>query len=288
MCLDISFKIDETEDSLFDYLPNLKIDPQLDINFENNSHMCAMDRPKTKVIYINEQGDPYLTLMRWGILMQYMFKDEATFKKYAYSNFNARAEHIFDESSTWYKIIAQRCLIDTDGIYEHREIIGWKDMIPHFIQLANGKRLLIPALYFYPEISREDVQRVIAINSKPMIQALNKIIDFIQGNITPTVAMITRRANQLFCYIHNHGLNKHRMPLLMQPEQAIEWIDPDLSFDGMKAMLDYEIPSEELKYRTVYTIRTNRRRPDGKQKHEYFNWHEPPLGIDRPIVPELF
>lgn len=90
-------------------------------------------------------------------------------------------------------------------------------------------------------------------------------------------------------HIHNDGNNKHRMPLFMQPEQAVKWIDPNLSEQEMKALLDYEIPSAELLEVPTWTIRTTKPRPDGKLKHEKFNWPGlPPLGIDEPLKNALF
>ncbi len=79
------------------------------------------------------------------------------------------------------------------------------------------------------------------------------------------------------------------MPLFMQPEQAVKWIDPNLSEQEMKALLDYEIPSAELLEVPTWTIRTTKPRPDGKLKHEKFNWPGlPPLGIDEPLKNALF
>lgn len=290
MCLDISFKIAETEDSLFDYLPHLKIDPQLDIKFDLNSHMQAHNRPLTKVIYINEDGDPYLTYMRWGVLKKYMFKDVGSFNKYANNSYNARSESVFsDKRSMWYQIRGNRCLIDTPGIYEHRAIKGWKNKVPYFIQLASGKRMLIPAFYTYLDLSPEDIDRIKAIDNKYMNEAINKTLNFETGKVMGTYAMITTRANDVMKNIHNDGTNKHRMPLFFEPEQAVRWINKGLNENEIQQMLDYSIPSESLKVTPVWTIRTDKERPDGKMKHEYWEWPGlPPLGIDEFKPAELF
>jgi len=290
MCLDISFKIAETEDSLFDYLPNLKIDPQINIKFDINSHMQAHDRPLTKVIYTNDEGDPYLTFMRWGVLKKYMFKDAASFNKYANNSYNARSESVLgDKRSMWYQIRANRCLIDTPGIYEHRAVKGFKNKIPYFIQLASGKRMLIPAFYCYLDLSPEDIERVKSIDNKYMNGAINKVMNFETGKITGTFAMITTAGNEVMNNIHNDGNNKHRMPLFFEPEQAVRWIQKDLSDGEMQDILNCRIPSESLKVHSVWTIRTDKERPDGKMKHEYFEWPGlPPLGQDELQPMELF
>lgn len=289
MCLDISFKIDESEDSLFDYLPQLKIDPQLDINFELNSHVQAHNRPLTNIIYSNTEGVPYLTQMRWGLLTNYMFKDVDSFKMYSNNNYNARAEKVLSKSSSWYRIRTQRCLIDTPGIYEHRAVKGWKSKVPYFIRLASKKRMLIPGFYHFMVLAEADIQRIKAINDKYMIEALNKVVNLETGEITGTYSMITRAANETMCNIHNDGPNKHRMPFFMQPELAVKWIDPNLADDDIEAILGYEIPSEDITAVPVWTIRTTKPRPDGRLKHEPFNWTGlPPLGQDEPLINELF
>lgn len=289
MCLDISFKIAETEDSLYDYLPHLKVDPQLDLRFDINSHMQAHDRPFTKVIYLNADGDPYLTLMRWGLLNKYMFRDADSFKMYGNNNYNTRAEKILDPKSSWYKIKKQRCLIDTPGIYEHRAIKGWKQKVPYFIQLASKKRMLIPGFYHFLELNEADIERIKSLNDKYMMEAMNKVLNLDTGIITGTFSMITRAANEKMRHIHNDGNNKHRMPLFMQPEQAVQWLDASLTDADMQSILGYEIPSEAITATPVYTIRASRPRPDGKMKHEYFDWPGlPPLGVDTPLVNELF
>jgi len=289
MCLDISFKIAETEDSLYDYLPHLRIDPQLDLGFELNSHLQAHERPLCKVIYHNANGEPYLTLMRWGLLNKYMFRDADSFKMYGNNNYNTRAEKILDPKSSWYKIRKQRCLLDTPGIYEHRAIKGWKNKVPYFIQLASNKRMLIPGFYHFIELNTADIERIKGLDDKYMTEAVNKVLNLETGIITGTFSMITTAANETMRYIHNDGSNKHRMPLFMQPEQAVKWLDPDLTDAEMKAFLSYEITSDALHAVPVYTIRTTKERPDGKMKHEPFDWPGlPPLGQDVPVVNALF
>lgn len=289
MCLDISFKIAATEDSLYDYLPHLKIDPQINVEFELNSHLQAHDRPLCKVIYNNTDGEPYLTLMRWGLLNKYMFRDADSFKMYGNNNFNTRAEKILDPGSSWYKIRKQRCLLDTPGIYEHRSIKGWKNKVPYFIQLASNKRMLVPGFYHFIELSPTDIDGIKGGHDKYMIEAMNKVLNLETGSITGTFSMITTAGNQTMRQIHNDGTNKHRMPLFMQPEQAVKWLDPHLSDEEMKAFLKYEIASEALHAIQVYTIRTTKERPDGKMKHEAFDWPGlPPLGQDVPLANELF
>ncbi|SEI83412.1 hypothetical protein SAMN05216327_104150 [Dyadobacter sp. SG02] len=51
----------------------------------------------------------------------------------------------------------------------------------------------------------------------------------------------------------------------------------------MKAVFEYMLPSEALDYRTVFSIRGTKPRPDGKPKFEFWRYENlPPLGKDEP------
>ena len=179
-------------------------------------------------------------------------------KQYRIQMANARSEKVFDKQSAWYRIKQNRCLIAVNGFYEHREVKGWKNKVPYFIKLANRSSMFLIGLYNYSPIP-----------------------DMETGEQKGTFAVLTRPANTLMQQIHNHGPNKHRMPVLMQPEEAIKWINEDLTDADIKAMLDYEIPVAELEAHPVYTIRTTKPRPDDKGKTAYFEWANlPPLGSD--------
>ena len=79
------------------------------------------------------------------------------------------------------------------------------------------------------------------------------------------------------------------MPVFMQPEDALNWIKPDLSDEQILEMVNYEIPSEELAAWPVFTIRTTKERPDGADKMSPYAWQGlPPLGNDDGTPKTLF
>ncbi|MGN6342869.1 MAG: hypothetical protein ACTHML_17980 [Ginsengibacter sp.] len=49
-------------------------------------------------------------------------------------------------------------------------------------------------------------------------------------------------------------------------------LDKELTDEDYKSILDFEMPSEELNYYPVYTIRSSKLRPDDKAKNDYFEW----------------
>lgn len=147
--------------------------------------------------------------------------------------------------------------------------------------------MLIPALYNYLDITAEDIAAIKATGDNKFLEAINKIINIETGELLGTHAMITRAANEKMQMIHNDGDNKHRMPLFMEPEMAVKWIDPNLTDDEMKEMLAFQIPSESFAETPVYTIRSQNPRPDALLKHEQYIWPNlPPLGNDHPLEPQ--
>jgi hypothetical protein len=71
------------------------------------------------------------------------------------------------------------------------------------------------------------------------------------------------------------------MPLMVPKELELKWLQEDLTDEEIQQILDYEMPSDQLEYHPVYTIRTTKERPDGRGKLEPYEWPGlPPLGQD--------
>ena len=260
MCHDLSFTA-STVEFITDILPNVVINGNLSIDFATSDHILSMSHRKALVI-LSKEGVPHLHGFEWGLIANYMNTPELV-KKYRIQMANARSEKIFDKQSAWYRLRKNRCLIAVSGFYEHREIKGWKNKVPYYVRLANRNQFFLLGFYNYSPIP-----------------------DMETGETIGTFTVITREANSLMKQIHNHGPNKHRMPVMMQPEDAVKWIDESLSEEEMKAMISVEIDSADLEATPVYSIRTTKERPDGKSKVEYFNWENlPPLGTDEPLAP---
>ncbi|HEX5652331.1 MAG TPA: SOS response-associated peptidase family protein [Chitinophagaceae bacterium] len=256
MCYDISYRI--TLDSIEDYFENIEIDPQLEIDFSLSIHVLAQAFKKHPVILF-EDGHLKLRGFEWGVIADYMDSPEKI-KKMRNSMCNARSEKILgDKKSYWHRLRKKRCLIPVNGIFEHREIKGWKNKVPYYVQLKDREMFCIPGLYHYP----------------------NRPSNIETGEVTGTFSLITREANSLMKQIHNSGDQAFRMPLFLPKELELKWLDPELDDAGIAAILDYEIPSSELIYTPVYTIRSTKPRPDQGIKTDPFEWPNlPPLGQD--------
>lgn len=255
MCYDISFST--TIEMVTDYLPDLEVDPQLGIEYDMNLHVQAQAFRKYPVVFF-DKAQYKLKPFEWGIIPEYMDTPEKI-KKGRNSMCNARSEKIIeDKRSYWHRIRKKRCLIPVTGIYEHREVKGFKNKIPYYVRLKGRPLFCIPGLYHYP--NRADVET---------------------GEVTGTFTLITRGANSVMAQIHNSGDQAFRMPLFLPTDLEQKWLLPDLKDEEIAEILNYEMPSEELLYNPVYTIRTTKERPDGRGKLDPFDWGNlPPLGQD--------
>ena len=249
MCYDVSFTVQIKQ--LSDYFPDLIFDEQMEINFDG-THIIGHLYQGHPIIYKNkEDNNLHVRMMEWGCVPFYV-KDLEKFKRQRATMLNARSERILDDTkSYWYKIRNRRCLIPLNGFYEHRKVAGFKTKVPYFITLKNQKMFFLPGLYSVAELVDKETGELIK---------------------TWSYSLITRNANSIMKQIHNDGENKWRMPLLLPFELSLQWVNDELSDEQYKAILDYEMPSEELNCIPVFSIRTSKQRPDDKAKNEYYEW----------------
>ncbi len=247
MCYDISYKI--TLESIEEYFGDIEIDSQIEMDFSTSIHMLAQAYRKQPVVIL-EDGRYKLKAFEWGVIADYMDSPEKVMKMRS-SMCNARSEKILDDGrSYWHRIRRKRCLIPVNGIFEHREIKGWKNKVPYYVQLRNRPMFCLPGLYHYP----------------------NRPTNIETGEVVGTFTIVTRAANAVMRQIHNSGDQAFRMPLFLPKELESEWLDPQLSDEKIRELLDYEMPAEELLYRPVYSIRTTKPHPSGGLKTDEYEW----------------
>jgi putative SOS response-associated peptidase YedK len=255
MCHDISFSANSIE-LITDYLPNLIVGEQ-NFDFSTTTHVLAQAFRKYPIVHLQDNL-PHLKYFEWGVVADYMNTPEKV-KEYRSSMVNIRSEKLLDDKrSVWYRLRKQRCLIPVTGFFEHREIKGWTKKVPYHIKLQNRSLFFLLGLYNYSPIP-----------------------DIETGELKGTFGIVTRSSNTVMSQIHNHGPNKHRMPVILQPEKAVKWINQDLTDEDLRNFLNYSIPDNELKVFPVWTIRTTKERPDFKTKIDPFEWENlPTLGKD--------
>jgi putative SOS response-associated peptidase YedK len=254
MCYDISFST--KYELITEFIHDLITDPQIQFDHETFMHVQAQSYQKKPVIF-KEDGKYYMKEFEWGVIPNYMRTPEEI-KKGRQFMCNAQSEKIFDKKSFWNRIRKNRCLLPVEGFFEHREVKGIKNKVPYFIQLKDRPVFFLPGLYAYAPTP--DVET---------------------GEMRGTFTVVTRAANDVMKQIHNSGSNPGRMPLMLPEELEHRWLEEDVSDEELQQILNYEMPSSELKYQAVWSIRTTKERPDGKSKLEPFAWEGlPPLGTD--------
>ena len=254
MCLDIAFY--SALQLIDDYFPNLIHDGDIHFDLDMGMHFMALGYNRYPVITM-EHGQYHRKYFEWGIIAEYMDTPEKI-KTMRRSMVNARSEKILgDKRSFWNRIRGKRCLIPVTGIYEHREIKGWKNKVPYHIQLKDRPLFCIPGLYHYNTRLPSDPET---------------------GEVRGMFTLITRAANPLMRQIHNSGDNAFRMPLFLPKELELKWLQPDLTDGDLEAILSYDMPAEDLIADPVFSIRSRTPRPDGQPKTAHYDWPNlPPI-----------
>jgi putative SOS response-associated peptidase YedK len=250
MCYDISFTVNLRQ--LSDYFPGLVYDDQLSLDLTLGAHIIGHAYGEHPVIYKNRDDEKlHVKMMEWGCIPFYV-KDLSTFTRQRATMLNARSERILDDpKSYWNKIRNRRCLVPITGFYEHRRVTKFKNKIPYLVQLKDQPMFFLPGLYSVAEV-----------------------VDKATGEMQKvwTYTILTRGANSLMKQIHNDGDNQWRMPLMLPFELSKKWVENELSDEEYREILAYEMPAAALGYKTVWTIRSPKLRPDGKEKNEEFVW----------------
>jgi len=180
-------------------------------------------------------------LHEWGLIPSWV-KDQDTANDLRTKTLNAVGETVFEKPSFRKCIVSQRCLLPVSGFYEWREVNGVK--YPYYIQVTEQDYFSLGALY--------DIW-------------INKDT----GEIRNTFSIITTPANPLMEKIHNL---KKRMPLILSPNDQMNWLEPDLNIRDIKEMIK-PFPETKMKAYTISRIanspRNNRDIPEILNRVEY-------------------
>lgn len=173
------------------------------------------------VIYQDSEGNYRWLRAHWG-LIPFWTKSKSDAQANGNSMVNARAETIYERPAYKNLVAANRCIIPGTFYEYHHVLRKGKDFsIPFYISDKNCKGFGIAGLH-------------------------TSWVDKETGEIIPSFTMITTRANELMERIHNHGDNKHRMPLILEPQMFREWLDPATPKERVDEILAYRVPSEKM------------------------------------------
>lgn len=176
-------------------------DKQLDV-IENKKLVNGFQHPQMQVI--TNDNPELISLAKWGLIPSWIKSTEAA-KKIIKNTLNAKSETIFEKSSFQESIKHKRCLVFCSGFYEWQKVN--KKKYPYFISLKDDEIFVLAGIW-----SEWD---------NPL-----------RSEKIKTYSIITVEANELVSEIHNE---KKRMPLLLEYENAKEWLSCSLNENDIKA-----------------------------------------------------
>jgi len=144
---------------------------------------------------VTNQG---LLLANWGLIPHWISTHEKA-AEIRNKTLNAVGETIFEKASFKKSVISKRCLLPVSGFFEWMHL--GKEKYPYFIYATTSKIFSLGCIY-------------------------DSWFDSNSGLEFLTFSIVTTPANSLMAKIHN---TKKRMPFIVQPDDEINWINPNLS-----------------------------------------------------------
>jgi len=189
-------------------------------------HVSGFQHP---TLFIFTGQDPNIpTASTWGLVPHWV-KDKDQLKKLWNNTLNARGETLFEKPSFRDSARKKRCLIYVNGFYEHHYFNG--KTYPYFIYHKNNEPLALAGLW-------------------------SEWVDKDTGEIMNTFTIVTTEGNSLLGMIHNNPkLKGPRMPLILDPENEDQWIDPENNDPTTIMEIIKPFPSEMLTSHTVHRLR---------------------------------
>jgi putative SOS response-associated peptidase YedK len=177
--------------------------------FSDKQFVKGFDFPLMPVISNDKPSD--IQMFRWGFVPSHTQNTEkaAAFLN-QYNTLNAKAENLFDSRLFSEAIRKQRCLVLCSGFFEWRHKNPEKknsEKYPFYVSLKDGGMFVFAGVW-------------------------EKFTDKNTSEIIHTYAIITTQANELMELVHN---TKKRMPLIIEPENALKWLGTDLSEEEIKS-----------------------------------------------------
>ncbi len=159
---------------------------------------------------INDGYKRKISFLRWGLIPSWA-KDESIGMK----TINARAETISEKPSFRDSFRSKRCLVPADGFIEWAR--NTKEKIPKYINLKSRELFGMAGIWAEWNSDGQSIQ---------------------------TFSIVTTEANDLIGKVH------HRMPVILNPENYSNWLDPTASSSQLKSLL-VPFPSEKMNVRSI-------------------------------------
>ncbi len=253
MCYHISFEV--KLESVLDYFPELIVDNQLDMEYQPSAYLNGFDHPMVKSIVRSRKDDQlHLASMMWGYLPNNVknfaeaerfwngYKDENGKFRTGFITLNAVGEELLIKPLYKDSTLNRRCILLLDGFYE------WQ----HYFPIGKkGERLKTAVKYPHHIFLKENpypFMMVAAIWNPWKHTEIDTTTGEVQTSITPTIALVTTKANKLMEKIHN---SKKRMPTFLTMELAQEWLQKDLSEERIIEIATHQYPADKMDAFTI-------------------------------------
>ncbi len=180
--------------------------------------VSGFERPEMAVI--SNENPNIIDFFQWGLVPSTIgdANQETDFLK-SYNTLNAKIEGALRSKIYSEPIQKKRCLVIASGFFEWQHERGKK--IPYYISFKDDSLFAFAGIW-------------------------DKWMDE-NGNANHTFSILTTQANELMAKIHN---TKKRMPVILHPSIAGEWLSPNLSSSDL-ALFHKPIDSEMLKAHTI-------------------------------------
>jgi putative SOS response-associated peptidase YedK len=185
-----------------------------------------------------------LEAAHWGFI-PYWYRERKQVEegRKKYTTLNAVGEKLLESRIYKEAAVKRRCLVLSSGFYEWRhfkpEWAKKEAAYPYYVTLKDHELFFMAGIW-QPWTDKET------------------------GEHIDTFALITTAANGLMEQIHN---KKKRVPTILTKELAKEWIQKDLSEEGITEIASYQIPLEQMQ---ACTIRKNfKANIDPREVHLY-------------------
>ena len=219
---------------------------QLDL-FPEKQFVRGFDYPFMPVISSDKIEE--IQMFRWGFVPAHMSSDEKS-KEFLnrYNTLNAKAENIFESRLFGKAVQNQRCLVLCSGFYEWRHKNPGKknsEKYPFYVTLKDDGMFVFGGIW-------------------------EKFTDSETGEIIHTFSIITTPANELMELVHN---NKKRMPLIIEPEKALQWLDTSTPISIIKTLIK-PIDASKLKAKPIKRINPKLQYEDDPEITVYYHYGE--------------
>ncbi len=195
--------------------------------FKDQYIVSGFDFPQMPVI--SNEDPENIQFYYWGFVPpNTKSKEKAREFLQRYNTLNAKAETIFDSKLYQNSIRKKRCLVLCSGFFEWRHKEPGKKSTtkyPFYVSLKDESMFVFAGVW-------------------------EEFTDVTDGEVVRTYSILTTGANELTSIVHN---SKRRMPLILDPDNALEWLSEGLNDEKIKSFFK-PFDASKMKARPIAKI----------------------------------